>query len=61
MRFETLTYAPIDLDGIDVAYMQDKDVELLNAYHVEVYKKLLPHLNEEEQLWLRNATRQLKR
>ncbi len=61
MRFETLTYAPIDLDGIDVAYMQDKDVELLNAYHVEVYKKLLPYLNEEEQLWLRNATRQLKR
>ena len=61
MRFETLTYAPIDLDGIDVAYMQDKDVELLNAYHVEVYKKLLPYLNEEEQLWLRNATRQLKK
>ena len=61
MKFETLTYAPIDLDGIDVTYMQEKDVELLNAYHAEVYEKLLPYLNEEEQRWLKNATRMLKK
>lgn len=59
MRFEVLTYAPIDLDGIDVSYMQERDLELLNAYHAEVYEKLLPYLNEEEQLWLKNATRLL--
>lgn len=61
MRFETLTYAPIDLDGIDVTYMQEKDVELLNTYHKAVYENLLPYLTEEEQLWLKSVTRPIKK
>ena len=61
MKFEVLTYVPIDLDGIDVTYMQEKDLKMLNAYHAEVYKKLLPYMNEEEKLWLKNATRPLEK
>ena len=29
----------------------------LNAYHQEVYEKISPYLKEEEQSWLREATR----
>ena len=39
MRFEFVTMVPIDLDGIDTQYMTEKDVELLNNYHKEVYEK----------------------
>lgn len=57
MYFNTLTYVPIDLDGIDVSYMQKRDIERLNAYHAAVYEKISPYLEEEEQKWLKEATR----
>ena len=41
MRFEFVTMVPIDLDGIDTQYMTEKDVELLNNYHKEVYERFL--------------------
>lgn len=44
MRFEFVTMVPIDLDGIDTQYMTEKDVELLNNYHKEVYEKISPYL-----------------
>ncbi|MFR5601985.1 MAG: M24 family metallopeptidase, partial [Lachnospiraceae bacterium] len=48
MEFEYLTFAPIDLDAIDVSIMEDKDVERLNQYHQAVYEKLAPYLEEKE-------------
>ncbi len=57
MYFDTLTYVPIDLDGIDVSYMQKRDIERLNAYHAAVYEKISPYLDEEECEWLKEATR----
>lgn len=59
LRFEYLTYAPIDLDGVDKTLMTPRDVELLNAYHQAVYEKLSPYLEGEEKEWLREATRAL--
>ncbi len=57
LRFEYLTYAPIDLDGVEKSLMTERDVELLNAYHKAVYEKLSPYLEEEEKEWLKEATR----
>lgn len=57
LRFETLTYAPIDLDLIDVNYLDDATKTWLNNYHQEVYKKISPALNEEEKAWLKEYTR----
>ena len=37
MEFEGLTYAPIDLDLIDVTIMEKRDIDCLNRYHQEVY------------------------
>ncbi len=57
MNFDTLTYAPIDLDAIDVKYMTAENRAFLNEYHSQVFAKVSPYLNEEEQDWLREVTR----
>ena len=57
MYFDTLTYVPIDLDGIDTKYMEPREIAWLNAYHAEVYKKIAPLLPEDEREWLKEATR----
>ena len=57
MKFEFVTFVPIDLDAIDTKYMEEKDVDLLNSYHKDVYEKISPYLNEEEKEWLKEATR----
>ncbi len=59
MSFETITYAPIDLDGIDTAYLENKDIERLNNYHAMVYEKISPYLNDAEKEWLKIYTRAL--
>ena len=57
MRFEFVTFVPIDLDAIDKSIMRQEDVDLLNAYHKEVYEKISPYLTEEEVAWLKEYTR----
>ena len=57
MYFETLTFAPIDLDAVDKKYLTDEDVRRLNAYHAQVYEKLSPYMDEAEKEWLRRYTR----
>lgn len=57
MEFETITFAPIDLDGIDTQYMTKFEIEWLNNYHAQVYEKISPHLTEEEKEWLKEYTR----
>lgn len=57
MKFETITYAPIDLDGIDPAYLNEVDKKQLNDYHAMVYEKLAPNLTREEAEWLKEYTR----
>ena len=57
MHFETITFAPIDLDGIDPEEMSKSEREWLNNYHKDVYEKIGPHLTEEEREWLKEYTR----
>lgn len=57
MDFETITFAPFDLDLIDVNYLDEDCRNWLNAYHKEVYEKLSPALNEAEKTWLKQYTR----
>ena len=57
MEFETITYAPIDLDALDPAVMTREQRELLNDYHKEVYKVLSPYMTQEENQWLKEYTR----
>lgn len=57
LNFETLTIVPFDLDAVDVTLLDCKERQLLNEYHSRVYTELLPHLTEEEGIWLKHATR----
>ena len=59
MYFESLTFAPIDLDLIDTSIMERKDIENLNRYHKEVYEKIAPLMTEEEVVWLKEVTREV--
>ena len=59
MYFETITFAPIDLDGISPELMTDYEIELLNNYHEKVYEVISPFLTEEEKDWLKVATRKI--
>lgn len=57
MRFEYLTFVPIDLDALDPSVMESRDIEYLNEYHAQVYEKIAPHLSTEEAAWLKEYTR----
>ena len=57
MYLETITFAPIDLDGIDPEEMSKDEIAWLNNYHKDVYEKIGPHLTDEEREWLKDYTR----
>ena len=57
MCFENMTFAPIDLDAVDISVMEPSDVRNLNEYHKAVYEKLSPFMTAEENEWLKEATR----
>lgn len=59
MEFETITYAPIDLDAILPEEMTSRERKRLNDYHKMVYEVIAPHLPKEEQEWLAQATREI--
>ncbi len=57
LEFETVTYAPIDLDAILPEEMTAGERDFLNRYHEKTYEKLSPFLEREERAWLRESTR----
>ena len=59
MKFENITYAPIDLDGIVPEEMTGREKKLLNAYHKMVWEKISPYLNDDEREWLKEYTREI--
>ncbi|MBI6872702.1 aminopeptidase P family protein [Clostridium aciditolerans] len=59
MKFETITFCPIDLEGIVPEMLTSEERAWLNNYHKEVYNKLSPYLNEEEKVWLKHKTREI--
>lgn len=55
--FKNLTLCPYDLDAIKVDMLTSEEIDLINAYHKEVFEKLSPSLNEEETAWLKEVTK----
>lgn len=56
LRFEPLTFAPFDREGVDKTLLTQRQIELLNAYQKAVFEKLSPLLDEEEKKWLGKVT-----
>ncbi|MDY6062359.1 MAG: aminopeptidase P family N-terminal domain-containing protein [Erysipelotrichaceae bacterium] len=60
--FKHLTFVPFDHKLIDLKYLDDETLKLLNEYHQACFDKVSPLLeNEEEINYLRNITRSIKR
>ncbi len=60
MEFETITYAPIDLDAIDIKLLTEQELKWLNEYHRMVYETISGYLTGEERKWLQKYTREMK-
>ena len=58
-KFDTISYCPIDLNGVSVELLNEDEKEWLNSYHKKVYDKLSPYLNEEEKELLKIETREI--
>ncbi len=59
MEFETITYAPIDLDGIIPEMLTFEEKEQLNRYHRMVFQEISPFLDKEEAAALAEMTREI--
>ena len=59
LEFETITYAPIDLDGIVKTLLTKEEKQQLNEYHKGVYEKLSPYLNKKEKEFLKEYTKNI--
>jgi Xaa-Pro aminopeptidase len=57
LKFETLTFFPIDVTLIDLELMTQGEIDWLNAYHQQVLDKLSPFLTKEESCWLKEKTK----
>ncbi len=55
-KFDCPTLCPIDLNLVELSLLDKDEKEYLNGYHARVRKVLSPNLNEEQRLWLDNAT-----
>ena len=55
-NFETLTLCPICTKAVIADWLTENERAWLNNYHREVFDKIAPQLNEEEQEWLSKAT-----
>jgi Xaa-Pro aminopeptidase len=56
LTFETVTLCPVDLNLIHKSLLDDTEIKWLNEYHEKVRNTLSPHLGQEEQEWLNEAT-----
>ena len=59
LQFKTLTFAPVDRALIDINLMTSSELDWLNAYHAEVFKKLGNLCSVETQAWLKQACKPL--
>ena len=57
--FETISFAPVDIDLIDVKLLNKNELMWINKYHSIVFKKLNKFLNLNERIWLKNITKPL--
>ncbi|MEI6557348.1 MAG: aminopeptidase P family protein [Rhodospirillaceae bacterium] len=60
LEFETLTLVPIDRALIEVALLDDRERDWLEAYHLRVRESLTPLLELAAAAWLAAATRPLQ-
>ncbi|TVU24689.1 hypothetical protein EJB05_27141, partial [Eragrostis curvula] len=56
LAFEHITWAPYQAKLIDTKLLTPAEIEWVNTYHADCRRILEPHLNDQENAWLRKAT-----
>ncbi len=60
LKFETLTLFPIDAHLVDETILTTNEKEWLNQYHQEVFEKVSPLLNDEDDIhWLKEKCKSI--
>ncbi len=59
--FKLLSYVPIDVSGVEPELLSDSEIAWINSYHEECRRRIMPRLTSDEQQWLLNYTREVKR
>lgn len=52
MKFDNLTFVPLDRDALNPEFMNSESLERVNAYQKAVYEAVSPYLNDAEAAWL---------
>lgn len=58
-KFKTISFCPFEIEAIDIRLLTDRQREVLNSYHKEVFEKLSPHLDGDILNYLKEATREV--
>jgi len=61
LKFEHMTYIPIDLKCVDIDMLDNDEVEWLNDYNKKTYENISPYINEDEKQWLKKNTEKLEK
>ena len=60
-KFETLSLCYIDTTPVIKEMMTNEEITWLNEYHKTVYERLSPYLSDDEKVWLKTKTSNVKR
>lgn len=60
LKFDTLTFVPLDPDGIDADEMSPLDIFRYNEYQKQVFDRISQYLPTEEAEWLKKVTKPIK-
>ncbi len=61
-KFETITYCPYDLKGIDISLLSDDEINWVNSYNKMVFEKLSPLIHDQDLLaFLKKTTGEIVR
>ena len=56
LKFERLTHIPIDKKCIDPSLLNEDEIQWIDNYHAEVYRKISPLISDFARDWLKRAT-----
>ena len=56
LKFERLTHIPIDKKCIDIKLLNQDEIQWIDNYHAEVYRKINPLISDFARDWLKKAT-----
>ena len=59
LKFENISWAPIDRDLINSEMLNKEELNWINDYHSKVFEKISGFLTLEEKNWLQKVTKPL--